>query len=111
MPNGTNYATVLLIRMLKRCFAALCSVLCVLSSRAEVIINEIHYDPDVKTELVEFIELYNTAATSVDLSGWAFTDAVAYTFPAGTTIEANGYVVVTQNPTQFTTKFRKTALG
>ncbi|MHC4160376.1 MAG: hypothetical protein ACYSSO_15025, partial [Planctomycetota bacterium] len=26
----------------------------------KVVINEIHYDPDVKTELVEFIELHNT---------------------------------------------------
>ncbi|GAG46426.1 unnamed protein product, partial [marine sediment metagenome] len=24
-----------------------------------VVINEIHYDPDVKTEQVEFVELYN----------------------------------------------------
>src|SRR5688572_18954747 len=27
--------------------------------RSEVVINEIHYDPDVKVEQVEFIELYN----------------------------------------------------
>src|SRR4051812_38450149 len=67
--------------MINRCLAGLASLLCVLSSRADVIINEIHYDPDIKTELVEFIELYNTGATSVDLSGWALTDAVAYTFP------------------------------
>ncbi|HEY6227787.1 MAG TPA: CotH kinase family protein, partial [Verrucomicrobiae bacterium] len=97
--------------MINRCLAGLASLLCVLSSRAEVIINEIHYDPDIKTELVEFIELYNTASTNVDLSGWAFTDAVGYTFPAGTTITANGYIVVTENPTQFATKFGKTALG
>ena len=34
-----------------------------------VIINEIHYDPDIRTELVEFIELYNSGTSVVDLSG------------------------------------------
>jgi hypothetical protein len=96
---------------MKRCLAALASLCCVFAIRAEIVINEIHYDPDVKTELVEFIELYNTGSTPVDLSGWAFTDAVDYVFPAGTSIAANDYVVVTQNPAQFNAKFRKTALG
>ena len=36
---------------------------------ANVLINEIHYDPDVKTELVEFIELYNAGDEIADLSG------------------------------------------
>src|SRR5438105_8074026 len=70
--------------MSKFCFAALVSLLSVLTSQAAVVINEIHYNPDIKTEQVEFIELYNTDATAVDLSGWAFTDAVDYVFPAGT---------------------------
>ena len=48
-----------------------------------VVINEIHYDPDVKTELVEFIELYNTTAADIDLSGWYFTNAISYRFGAG----------------------------
>ncbi|MGB2863675.1 MAG: lamin tail domain-containing protein, partial [Sedimentisphaerales bacterium] len=43
-----------------------------------VVINEIHYDPDVKTELVEFIELHNTTAADIDLTGWYFTNAVSY---------------------------------
>src|SRR6476469_7331989 len=94
-----------------RCLAALASLLCVLANRAEIVINEIHYDPDIKTELVEFIELYNTDTTAIDLSGWALTDAVDYTFPPGTSIAANGYLVISQNPTHFNTKFRKTALG
>ena len=34
-----------------------------------VVINEFHYDPDLNTERVEFIELHNTGPSSVDLSG------------------------------------------
>jgi len=37
---------------------------------ATVIINEIHYNPDVKTEHVEFIELFNAGSTNVSLGDW-----------------------------------------
>ena len=41
---------------------------------ATMLINEIHLDPDVKTEPVEFIELYNYGDQAIDLSGWLFSD-------------------------------------
>ena len=77
----------------------------------DVMINEIHYDPDVKTERVEFIELYNAGANAVDLSGWSLVDAVVFTFPAGTTIAAHGYVVVAGDPAALLAKFGVKALG
>ena len=77
----------------------------------DIVINEIHYDPAVKTELVEFIELYNKGSAPVNLAGWRLADAVAYVFPAGTSIPANGYLVVAQNPTAFQAKYKVQALG
>ncbi|MCX5643192.1 MAG: lamin tail domain-containing protein [Phycisphaerae bacterium] len=79
--------------------------------RHDVVINEIHYDPDVKTEMVEFIELYNKGTAAVNLSGWRLADAVEYTFPAGTSIPANGYLVVAQNPAAVQAKYKVQALG
>nr|HOD83861.1 lamin tail domain-containing protein [Phycisphaerae bacterium] len=76
-----------------------------------VVINEIHHTPDVDIELVEFIELYNTGAASVDLSGWQFTDGVQYTFPAGTVLAGGAYLVVAQSPAQFQAKYFASALG
>ena len=70
-----------------------------------VVINEIHVDPDVSTEQVEFIELYNDSNVAVDVSGWVIDDAVDYTFPASTSIDAFDYYVVTQDATEFQTKF------
>jgi hypothetical protein len=64
-----------------------------------VVINELHTNPDVKTELVEFIELHNCGAETVDISGWSFTAGVFYTFPDGTTLPAGGYLIVGENPT------------
>ncbi|UCG58347.1 MAG: lamin tail domain-containing protein, partial [Phycisphaerales bacterium] len=70
-----------------------------------VIINEIHYDPDVKTQLVEYVELYNAGQIDISLAGWYFSNGISYAFPAGSTIPAGGYVVVAQNPAQVQSKF------
>jgi hypothetical protein len=78
---------------------------------ADVVINEIHYAPDVKTEPVEFIELYNQATNGVDLSGWRFTHAVEFTFPGGTMMAPGAFLVVARNPAALQAKFRVTALG
>ena len=45
---------------------------------ADVVINEVHFDPDNKTEPVEFIELLNAGTTEVDLSEWVIRDAVDF---------------------------------
>jgi len=63
-----------------------------------VVINEIHYNPDVTTELVEFVELYNPMPLDVDISGWHFCDGITYEFPPGTIMPAEGYIVVAEDP-------------
>ena len=70
-----------------------------------IVINEIHCDPDLKVEWVEFIELYNPGPTDVDLAGWYFSDGVSFTFGAGAMLPAGGYAVVAQNPAQVQTKW------
>jgi hypothetical protein len=71
----------------------------VLGSPADynVVINEIHYNPDVKTELVEFVELYNRGPEDIDLSGWYFSNGISYQFGAGATLPASGCIIVAQN--------------
>ncbi len=75
--------------------------------RADVVINEIHYNPGAGLDDAnyEWFELHNTGGSSVDLSGWSITDdvpaghsAVTHTFAGGTTIAAGGYLVVGSNP-------------
>jgi hypothetical protein len=70
-----------------------------------VVINEIHYDPDVKTELVEFVELHNAGTTEVDLSGWYFREGITYKFPPGSKLPADGYIIVAANPQHARTKW------
>ena len=67
-------------------------------SESPIVINEIHYDPSLKTDTAEFVELFNRSAESVDLSGWALDDAIEYTFPEHLSIGPGEYLVLAQNP-------------
>ncbi|HXG46554.1 MAG TPA: lamin tail domain-containing protein, partial [Methylomirabilota bacterium] len=80
------------------------------SLRAQVVINEIHYNPDVKTDPAEFIELHNPGTAPVNVAGWYFSDGINYALPA-TNIAAGGYLVVAQNPSFLFTKFGVRAVG
>ena len=81
-------------------------------SQAQLIINEVLYDPsnvllegDANGDGVysqtqdEFIEMVNTGSSSIDISGYQIWDdtlvgTLVYTFPSGTTIPSQGAVVV-----------------
>ena len=82
-----------------------------LEQQQQIIINEVHVDPPQKTELVEFIELFNKGDAPIDMSGWTLRNAVDYAFPEGASIPSGGYLVVTMNPEMFTDKFSKPAIG
>ena len=64
---------------------------------AAVVINEINYHPDTDEQREEYIELYNTAPTSVGLANWRFVQGISYTFSAGTTLSGYGYLVVARD--------------
>jgi hypothetical protein len=78
---------------------------------AGVVINEIHYDPDIKTERVEFIELLNNSTVNVNISGWQFTKGITYTFPNNTTVAPGQYLVIAQDSAAFQAKFGSAAFG
>ena len=82
-----------------------------LEQQQQIIINEVHIDPPVKTEIVEFVELYNKGDVPVDVSGWTIRDGIGFSFPAGSSVDAGGYLVVAMDPQMFQAKFGKSALG
>ena len=57
-----------------------------------VVISEFLYHPLPGGH--EFIELQNITASAVSLAGWTFNEGVAFTFPAGASIAAQGYALV-----------------
>jgi hypothetical protein len=81
------------------------------SLRAEIVINEIHYNSRPNDARDEFVELHNTGTAAVDLGGWFFNDGIEFAFPAGTEIAAGGYVVVAQDPGALMLRYGASSLG
>lgn len=76
------------------------------TSMAQVVITEIMYNPpESGNDSLEYFELHNLGSSSVDISGWNFTQGIAYTFPAGTIMQAGGYLVLAKNANAFQTVF------
>ncbi len=70
----------------------------VLRADSVVVFNEIMYHPGTNAAGDEWLELHNQMAVDVDLSGWSIANGVAYTFPEGTVIPGDGYVVIAASP-------------
>lgn len=93
---------------------ALVFLLCGLVLRqgqAAVAINEIHYRPLNKLDQTEFVELVNSGATPLNVSGWKLEGAVSYALPSGTQIAPGGFLVIAQNPAAILSRFGVAALG
>ena len=71
---------------------------------ASPVVNELMLhpmgDPEEDTR-EEWIELFNTSDSSIDLSGWQFTKGITFTFPQGTHISANGFLIVAADTSAF----------
>jgi hypothetical protein len=76
-----------------------------------VVINEIHYNPDQNPIREEFIELYNPSNAPVNLSLWRLRDGVDFVFTNGTTIPAGGYLVVASDPATIQSRYGVAAFG
>jgi hypothetical protein len=73
-----------------------------------VVINEVHYDADPKTEAAEFVELFNAGDLPVDVSGWTLTGVGRYQFPANTLLDPSAYLVVAEDIATMQSKFSVT---
>ncbi|MFZ0322696.1 MAG: lamin tail domain-containing protein, partial [Actinomycetes bacterium] len=63
------------------------------AASTDVVISEFMYNPVSEVDGDEFLELANTGATPVDLSGWCFS-GITLCFASGTEIAGGGYLVV-----------------
>jgi len=63
-----------------------------------VVFNEIMYHPAGNEAQMEWLELHNQMAVDVDVSDWSLVGGVDYTFPVGSIIPGDGYLVVAVSP-------------
>ena len=74
------------------------------NSIAPIVITEIMYNPpESGTDSLEFVEFYNNSNSVALVGGYEFLagsplPTLYYTFPAGTTIDPNKYIVIARNP-------------
>ena len=74
----------------------------------KIVINEINYNASDLFETGDWIELYNRSDQDIDISNWVFSDNEEeheYTFPLGTLLEADHYLVLVENEDAFTSLF------
>ena len=53
-----------------------------------VVISELHFHPGSDLDTDDFLELVNTSAQAVDVSGWSFSAGITGSLPAGSVIPA-----------------------
>lgn len=71
-----------------------------------LVVSEICYNPLMADDLSEYIELRNISSTyDIDLSGLAFTQGIAFTFPGETTLAPGGRVLLVKNLAAFQSEF------
>ncbi len=91
-----------------RCILALAGILCSglllpLSSRAQVVVNEIMANPEGVDTHTEYVELYNTGLLPVDLHSWLIANDegqdTLYPKPDGTDmlLPAGGYAIILES--------------
>ncbi len=71
----------------------------------DVVINEIMYHPITEDDRDEYIELYNVGPAAKDMSGWRIEGGIRYTMPAGTSIPAEGYLVIGRDSARLITAY------
>ncbi len=69
----------------------------VFAGPSNIIINEIHYHTPTDFEEDEYLELFNRSNVPIDISHWVFSDGISYTFPAGSVVPSQSYIVVVKN--------------
>jgi hypothetical protein len=91
-------------------WSALHEIILFLGNKASALkITELHYHPldgvNVSGTEYEFLELKNTGVTPIDLSQTLFVDGITYTFPSGTIIEPNKFIVLASNQQEFNNRY------
>lgn len=92
--------------MKKSFFSLLLALGCLYTLQAQVVISEIMYNPpESGTDSLEYLEIVNIGNNVVDISGWSFTQGIAYTFAAGTSLPVFGFLVIAKNANAFQSAF------
>ena len=63
----------------------------------KVVINELNYNAYLEVEQYDFFELYNNDTVVFDISKWAVSKGIVFTFPDGTLLDPGEYLVLAKD--------------
>ncbi len=72
---------------------------------SDIVLNEVMYHPADDRNDLQYVEVYNRGSNAVDISKWAFTKGIAFTFPDNTQIKPDSYLVIAGNLQAFKTYY------
>ncbi len=99
-PNGSATSTASVNVIYPNRWQRNAEPLAIASKLTPLIFSEIHPHPPTRLDAknVEFLELYNTNPWPEDLTGWRISGDVNFAFSAGTSIPAQGFLVIAAKP-------------
>lgn len=69
---------------------------------SEVVISEIFFQPQRPDgDRLEFVEIFNSDESDVDVGGWHFESGIRFTFPEGVVVPASGHLIVCGDASAF----------
>ena len=96
---------------MKKGFLLLVFTFSLFLANAQIVITEIMYNPpEDGQDSLEYIELYNNSANSIDLEGYTFAAGVEYTFPVSTPLAAGAFLIVSEDSVALQNNFGVAAL-
>ena len=81
------------------------------ASSSNLVISEIHYNPQGLSNDTAFIELQNTSGAPINLLGSTFTDGIEFTFTTPLTLAPGAYLVLAEDSAAFTARYGFTPAG
>jgi CotH kinase protein/Lamin Tail Domain/Chitobiase/beta-hexosaminidase C-terminal domain/Divergent InlB B-repeat domain len=75
---------------------------------ANIKVTEINYHSDSSTDSGDWIEIYNSGTTSINLSDWTFRNSTVYgdyQIPTGTVLNSGAYLVIAENTILFSNEY------
>ena len=94
-------------RQIPRCVCLLLVAmpLSLIALDSDIVINEIMFHPPNDREDLQYVELFNRGASTVEVSNWAFTKGIKFVFPQNTKINSGAYLVVCRNSAAFAVQY------
>ncbi len=83
------------------------------AAQPHITFSEINYNSAGTADAGDWVEFHNLDSIAYDVSGWKFKDndeLHVFTFPVGTRIEANGYLVLAEDLDKFSSQFEYSSL-